>query len=265
MGNKPIEFTTNDSMVEQYLYEAGKEAQRQADIRIITDSLGQEYIVAGERVLQRVEAHHDKIPQPDMIRLSTLDGLCEYIERDPDGIYHNSECRYQIIVDSPTKVSVVSPAMGYLQQRICYVVCDADAPQIDLGRYMDTEKFQVMLQTCFMPSENLDLVLKLAGSVRKEQNLQKADDGVSQKVTINTGVTTASDVIVKNPVELIPLRTFMEVDQPVSPFVLRFNEEGNAALFTGAGKSWVVEAKKNIVAYLRNKLIGSGANICVLS
>jgi hypothetical protein len=251
-------------LVEEYLYEAGKQAQREADARIIKDQFGQEYIVDCGKVIEKIEERHLHLVSPNAMYLSTLDGLIDYINNDPDHILHNSEI-YQILVKTPVEVCLVSPATGFFKERAVYVRCEADVPDLSLGRFMDTEKFQVMLQTCFVPSTNLDLVLQLAGSVRKEQNLQTADDGVSQKVTINTGVTTASDVIVKNPVELMPFRTFVEVEQPISPFVLRFNQDGEAALFTGAGKSWAVEAKKKIVAYLQKKLINTSANVFVLS
>lgn len=252
-------------LVEKYLYEAGKQAQREADARILKDQFGQEYIVAGGKVIEKIEERHLHLVSPDVMHLSTLDGLIDYINNDPDHILHNPEIRYQILVKTPEEVCLVSPATGFFNERAVYVRCMADVPDLSLGRFMDTEKFQVMLQTCFVPSTNLDLVLQLAGSVRKEQNLQTADDGVSQKVTINSGVTTASDVIVKNPVELMPFRTFVEVEQPISPFVLRFNQDGEAALFTGAGKAWAVQAKKNIVAYLEQRLVGESANVFVLS
>ena len=267
MNEKRIEVRDPEDTrtVEEFLYNAGKEAQRDADTRIIRDQFGQEYLVSGRDVLCEVKEKHDHITQPALITLSTLDGLVDYINNDPDMIFHNPETRYQVIVNSPTEVLVISPYAGYYKERSTIIRCAADVPQVAFGCFMDTEKFQVLLQTCFLETENLKLVLKLAGSVRKEQNLQTADDGVSQKVTINSGVTTAADVIVKNPVELVPFRTFVEIEQPASPFVLRFNQDGDAALFTGAGKSWVVEAKMSIVAYLEQKLVDSDANVFVVS
>ena len=84
--------------------------------------------------------------------------------------------------------------------------------------------------------------------------MQTADDGVSQKVTINKGVVTAEDVTIKNPVYLVPLRTFYEVEQPASPFVLRFNEGADVALFEGDGGAWKLKAVKNIKDWLDNQL-----------
>ncbi len=263
MDKKMLLNPVDVAYVEQFLYEAGKQAQREAGPQIIKDKFDQEYLVSGGKVIEYCNEQHFKVEKPVPISLSTLDGLIDYIKSDPDHVFHTSGVRYMVVVDSPREITVVSPEVGFYKERLMYARCVADVPRIDLGRYQETEDFQVMLQTCFAETENLNLVLKLAGSVRKEQNLQKADDGVSQKITINAGVSTAADVIVKNPVELIPYRTFCEIQQPASPFVLRFNEDGKAALFTGAGCVWEVEAKKAIAEYLKKNLITE--NVCILS
>jgi len=66
---------------------------------------------------------------------------------------------------------------------------------------------------------------------------------------------------VKNPVTLTPYRTFREVAQPVSPFVLRFNEDAQAALFTGDGSVWKLEAVGLIAEYLRHNLLGYNVKV----
>ena len=93
--------------------------------------------------------------------------------------------------------------------------------------------------------------------------MQVADDGVSQKVTVNAGVVKAADVIVRNPVTLVPFRTFREVEQPESPFVLRVDENANAALFTGDGSAWKLEAVARVGEYLRKNL--EGTNVIVIA
>jgi hypothetical protein len=164
-------------------------------------------------------------------------------------------------VKSPTEVEVIAPQRGYWRERELVAYCNAVVPDIRFGRYMDRDEFQIMVQTCFMDSDNRALVLQLAGNVRKEQTLQTADDGVSQRITVNAGISTAADVIVKNPVSLIPFRTFHEVEQPASPFVLRFDEDGNPALFTGDGSAWKLEAVSTVKAYLKDALKGRNVDI----
>ena len=221
----------------------------------------QTYISTGNRYERVKPVLPDKIVKPDIFTTFSLDGLIDYIKSDVDDIFGCKEVRHIVRVTSPTKVEVISPTTGYWLERVTVAQCTALVPEIHFGHYMDTDEFQIMVQTCFEDSDNRAIVLKLAGSVRKEQSMQTADDGTSQKVTINSGVATATDVIVKNPVILTPFRTFREVTQPESPFILRFNEDARAALFTGDGSAWKLAAVARISEYLKANLAGYNVEI----
>ena len=249
---------------EEYLFSMGLGTQAKIDELkapvLFKDQNGEQYIYCNGKY-QRVEKRNpERIVKAEAFETFSLDGLIDYITADPEGMF-TEDTRHIVRVKSPTLVEVIAPQRGYWRERELVAYCKALVPEISFGRYMDTEQFQIMVQTCFMESENRALVLQVAGSVRKEQNMQTADDGVSQKVTINAGVSTAADVIVRNPVTLIPFRTFREVEQPESPFVLRFNEEGAAALFTGDGSKWKLEAVSAIRKYLEEALEGTNVDI----
>ena len=222
---------------------------------------GQTYISTGSHYERVKPVLPDRIVKPETFTTFSLDGLIGYIKSDVDGVFKDEEIRHIVRVSSPTKVEIISPTTGYWLERVVVAQCNAVVPEIQFGRYMDIEDFQIMVQTCFEDSENRAKVLMLAGSVRKEQNMQTADDGVSQKLTVNTGVVTVADVTVKNPVVMTPFRTFREVEQPESPFILRFNEDARAALFTGDGSAWKLEAVASIAAYLRNNLYGYNVEV----
>jgi|LSQX01.3.fsa_nt_gb hypothetical protein len=64
-----------------------------------------------------------------------------------------------------------------------------------------------------------------------------------------------------DPVELTPLRTFHEVEQPSNPFVLRFSENAQAALFEGDGGAWMLTAVENIRAWLADALTGYNVEV----
>lgn len=248
---------------EEYLYNAGKEAQLEIDVlkmpSMFEDKYGQQYIWADGKYQRVWKDLPDRLIMAETFETFSLDGLIDYIREDPENLF--GSIRHIVRVTSPTMVHVIAPQAGYFREREVVARCSAVIPQIKFGAYMDAEEFQVMVQTCFMESENRAVVLKLAGSVRKEQNMQTADDGVSQKVTINSGISTAADVIVKNPVILTPYRTFHEVEQPESPFVLRFDEDGNPALFTGDGSKWKLEAVNAIKEYLVKQLAGYNVDV----
>ena len=251
---------------EEYLLTAGRNLQKVIDEAekptLMEDKYGRQYFCAASEYAEIPEKKPEKIVKAEPFETFSLNGLLDYILTDPEGRFGEGT-RHIVRVKSPSLVEVISPETGYWRERELVAYCKAVIPEISFGRYMDAEDFQVMVQTCFMDSENRAVVLKLAGNVRKEQNMQTADDGVSQKVTINSGISTAADVIVKNPVTLTPYRTFHEVEQPESPFVLRFDEEGNPALFTGDGSKWKLEAVAAIREYLAAAL--ENANVDVIA
>lgn len=250
----------------EFLLGKGRELQEQIDhlkrpevFRVGEDT----YISAGGRYERVKPSLPEKLVKPEPFYAYSLDGLIEYIREDVDGCFHDKEVRHIVRVVDPGEVEVVSPVAGYWRERIVVARCMALTPEIKFGTYMDQENFQVMVQTCFEESENRAKVLQLVGNLRKEQSMQTADDGVSQKVTVNAGVVKAADVIVRNPVPLTPFRTFREVEQPESPFVLRVNEEARAALFTGDGSAWMLQAVARIGEYLRHNL--QGYNVVVIA
>ena len=61
-------------------------------------------------------------------------------------------------------------------------------------------------------------------------------------------------VTVKPRVALRPFRTFLEVEQPESEFLLRLDDNGNVGLFEADGGMWAQAAKANILAYFEDKL-----------
>ena len=199
--------------------------------------------------------------KPAVFEAFSLSGLVDFIRTDVDGIFNNPEIRHTVRVIDPKHVEVLTPLHGFYKERDVVARCSALTPKISFGMYMGVEEFQIMVQAMFAESVNRALVLQLSGSLRKEQSTQTADDGVSQKVTINRGVATADDVIVKNPVTLKPLRTFYEVEQPDSPFILRFNEDAEAALFEGDGGAWQLKAVENVRDWLAEKLKGCNVEV----
>ena len=80
------------------------------------------------------------------------------------------------------------------------------------------------------------------------------DNGVSQEVEARTGVSLKQLVQVKPRVQLRPYRTFLEVEQPESEFILRLDNDGNVGLFEADGGMWKMQAKASIVAYFEEKL-----------
>lgn len=243
----------------EYLVKIGQEKRAAEEAVQVLDINGEKWTAYKGR-LERVKPPHPE--KPDVFKAFSLSGLVDFIKADVDRIFENG-VPHIVRVVSPKRVEVLSPMIGPYHERFIEAECDALVPDIPFGRFQGVDEFQIMLQSRFEDSANRALVLQLSGSLRTEQENKIADDGVSQKVTIKRGVATADDVTVKNPVVLKPLRTFYEVAQPESPFILRFNENANAALFEGDGGAWKLRAVENIRAWLAGKL--EGCNVVVIA
>ena len=132
-----------------------------------------------------------------------------------------------------------------------------EALQYVVGLGNSSEKVQVV-EICGETYANrrLEAIMKFAGNVEKKNEPTYSDDGRTQVATMNVGVASKADVIVPNPVELIPFRTFQEVKQPRSQFVFRISDKGAPAfkIVEAEGGIWKNEAVQNIKEYFENEL-----------
>ena len=181
------------------------------------------------------------------IEMNTLSSLVDYAKA------FTNEMSDQMLVQvvSPTEVKLISCLDGD-RKRECLVNVKAMVPEFGYGRYMDHESFIIALQSKFIDNDDRALLLKFAGTVKDESIAQYGDDGVTQKATVKTGISSVGDAIVPNPVHLRPFRTFIEVEQPESAFVFRMRQNNGVecAIFEADGGAWKNEAMRNIQKYL---------------
>jgi hypothetical protein len=198
-------------------------------------------------------------PNPDCLSASTLKAIVDYITHDVDASGVFKPERFIIHIVSPSKVILTSECVSD-GNRWDRVVSEAIAPRISFGSFMDTEIFNITLQSMFVNSEGRAAVLSVVGNITDGAVKGFTDDGVTQQVNIKAGIQRVGTETVPNPVMLAPFRTFAEVEQPVSPFVLRLQpgrSEGsmpNAALFEADGAAWRLEAIDNIRRYFEDAL-----------
>lgn len=192
-------------------------------------------------------------PYARSIEMHTLTSLVDYIEANIDTMAE----KMIIHVVSPTEVQMYS-SLDYDRKREYMVEVNANLPQFRFGTFIDHEEFCIALQSKFIENEDRELVLKFAGTVEDGTIAQYGDDGVSQKATVKTGLTSKSEALVPNPVNLIPYRTFLEVEQPASDFIFRMKSSCGvqAAIFEADGGAWQNEAMDNIKGYLEEELKG---------
>lgn len=191
------------------------------------------------------------VPYAKTIGMKTLTSLVEYIKANIDSM---SE-KMIVHVISPTEVHLYS-SLDADRKREYLVEVNAELPDFRFGSFIDHENFVIALQSKFVPNEDRDLVLKFAGTVEDGTVAEYGDDGVTQKATIKTGVASKADAVVPNPVNLIPYRTFLEVQQTASDFIFRMKSSCGVqcAIFEADGGAWKNEAMSRIKNYLALEL-----------
>lgn len=151
-------------------------------------------------------------------------------------------------------MAVISDLYGKERQRETLLVSEAYELGHRFDNYIPVEDFIVYLQSMFVQDETTANIMKIVGNLSQGVEAQFVDDGVTQRVTAMTGVTRKEVVSVPNPVELRPFRTFADIEQPSSNFVLRIkanNDRGpTCALFEADGGAWKNTAIATIKTWL---------------
>ena len=120
--------------------------------------------------------------------------------------------------------------------------------------WRDQQSIIIELRSRFLPTDDTMYLLDLISRINNEEGVKSEDNGVSQTVTAKKGVSLMQTEAVKPRLSLQPFRTFREVPQPESEFILRLDENGRIGLFEADGGIWKMEAKDNIRQYFEANL-----------
>ena len=151
------------------------------------------------------------------------------------------------------KKSVLEMAMGAIAEITDYEV-ERVVANISVNQSISQERAIVELQSLYAVTEDRDYLLSLLSRIDVNQGVSSVDNGISQEVSVKTGAVLKEQQTVQPIVHLQPYRTFLEVEQPASDFLLRLDKDGRPALYEADGGAWNLEAKRNIAAYLGEQL-----------
>lgn len=191
----------------------------------------------------------DKKPMPKCIELTGLDSVCKMVRNEADHV----GLQIFIQVKDYRNVSVFT-SLDSDEDRLYLYKCAADTPVVTTDRFMDYEKAVIELRSLYIPNDGTDYLLQLLSSISNESKVVSSDNGVTQRVEATNGIALSSMVTIKPRVTLQPFRTFIEVAQPASEFLLRINERGEIGFYQADGGVWKLEATRNVAAYFEEKL-----------
>ena len=190
---------------------------------------------------------------PARYSVDTLEALVKLIRTE--GIDHSP--RLYVRVDSARRVMVDTTYTHkeYAEySRLPLYEAVSDVPRITTDQSMTQEQAVVELQSLYAVTPDRDYLLALLSRIDVNQGVPSVDNGISQEVSVRTGAVMKEQQTVQPIVHLQPYRTFLEVEQPASDFLLRLDKDGRPALYEADGGAWKLEAKRNIAAYLGEKL-----------
>ncbi len=204
--------------------------------------------INGKKFSDRNLKRYDyKAPEP--LRFKSITGLLEYIETDCDSTYEDS---FIHIVDYD-RIEFLSP-LNDDNEREVYAICEPDKINLSFNQFIPREQFNIMLQSGFESTVDLERVLSYIGNMSDNAVRTVGDNGVSQEITIKQSTKGLVDVVLPNPVNLRPYRTFTEIEPVESSFVFRLKEGGYCSLFEADGGKWKIDTMKELQEYIEDTL-----------
>ena len=191
------------------------------------------------------------IYHPDTLPLHSLDALVQMVQTEA------SEMDTPLYITIPDHMTVrcfgqPDAAAQYFRQ-VYYEAKATDVPGWDSRQELGFEEAQIAMRTRFQETPDTAYLQKLLSEITCGAKVTMNDNGIATSVVTQKGVALQSNEAIRPIVKLRPYRTFQEVDQPESPFLIRINER--RILFIEAdGGMWKLKARETVKEFLTDKL-----------
>lgn len=118
---------------------------------------------------------------------------------------------------------------------------------------MGFEEAMIALRTRFQETSDSEYALKLLSDITTGSKVTYNDNGIATSVVTQSGVALQRNANIRPIINLRPYRTFQEVAQPESQFLIRVTERG-IRFVEADGGMWKLTARQTIKAYLEDTL-----------
>lgn len=196
------------------------------------------------------QLHVVQEPRVPTLTFHTLDGLVNALIAEHEWFV----APLLISVEDEETVKVCSAISSIDRQREVPYIVRAELVDIPFDRKLDYETMMITLKSKFVETPELLDLVQLLGTITEENSAKLSDDGFTQTVVVRKGIALKDNKVVNPRVRLKPYRTFCEVDQPESEFLVRLSEGGYVALYEADGGAWKLQARNNVANYLRKEL-----------
>lgn len=189
---------------------------------------------------------------PDTLPLNSLDALVKMVKTEAP---RYTKAPLYITIPDHLKVQCFTqpdPEERYFRQ-FFYEVNATDVPgwaeKITLG----FEEAQIALRTRFQETPDTLYAMKLVSDISLGAKVVYNDNGIATTITTQKGVALQTNEQIRPLVKLRPYRTFQEVAQPESIFLIRVSDRG-ISFIEADGGMWRLAARETVKKFLEEKL-----------
>ncbi|MCR1905159.1 hypothetical protein [Intestinimonas butyriciproducens] len=188
---------------------------------------------------------------PDPLPLNSLDAMVKLVRTEASNM---DTPLYITMPDHMTVRCFGQPdvAARYFRQ-VYYEAMATDVPGWSEKVTLGFEEAQIALRTRFQETQDTLYAMKLVSDISLGAKVIFNDNGIATTITTQKGVALQTNEQIRPLVKLRPYRTFQEVEQPESIFLIRISERG-IAFIEADGGMWKLKAREVVKAHLEDKL-----------
>lgn len=188
-----------------------------------------------------------ELEYPDLITLNSLDALIQFVKRE--ALVAN-DVVFITIPNHETVCCFTEPIRELRSNRVyLYTAKATDVPGWASEVKMGFEEAMIALRTRFSPTPDTDYALRLLSSITTGGKVTFNDNGVATSIVTQKGIALQENTEIRPIVRLSPYRTFQEVLQPESQFLIRVSERA-ITIVEADGGMWKLQARRNIMQFL---------------
>lgn len=190
---------------------------------------------------------------PQTLELTSLDSMVKLIKTEALARYKAP--LYITIPDHMTAKCFAQPVQEneYIRE-VYYTATATDVPGWGDRTELPFEEALIALRTRFQESTDIDYALKLLSDITTGAKMTYSDNGIAKSIVSKKGVDLQTNESIRPILSLAPYRTFQEVTQPASPFLIRVNEH-SISFIEADGGMWKLKARNTVKEHLEKELV----------
>lgn len=196
---------------------------------------------------QEIRATPDR---PEMLTLNSLDSLVKMVKTE--GL--QDDAPLYITIPNPTTVLCFAKFNrdDRCFRQLYYQANGTDIPGWGERVEIPFEEAMIALRTRFQETNDTTYALKLLSEITTGAKMTFNDNGIATTVMTKKGIDLQTNQPIRPIISLRPYRTFQEIEQPESQFLIRVSERG-IAFIEADGGMWKLHARQAIKEFLEKE------------